>query len=111
MRVRLAGLIIAGAVLALPPAVAAGPEATAARNCGTVKTRNGGRALYVSTSGRGLRCRTARRVARRARGQRRYRYLGFRCKWRKKVSGDPLYVCSRISRGRGQGIAFIYQKP
>ena len=53
------------------------PEAQASKACGAVKTRNGGRARSIAATG-GTSCRTARRVASRARG-RRYRAFGYRC--------------------------------
>jgi len=84
-------------------------EARAAGKCGTVKTRNGGKAQSVNTVR--ARCRVGRRVARRANGKR-YRAFGFKCKLRPSegLSGK-LYGCGRFKNGRGQGIGFVYTGP
>jgi hypothetical protein len=91
------------------PGASSSPDARASLKCGTVKTRNGGRAEFVNTVK--ATCRIGRRVARRANG-RRYRFLGFDCKPTKK-RGVPgkLYGCGRFKNGQGQGIGFIYRAP
>jgi hypothetical protein len=91
------------------PSAGSSPEARASAKCGTVKTRNGGRAQFVNTV-KAI-CRTGRRVARRANGKR-YRFLGFDCKPQKKRNlPGKLYGCGRFKDGRGQGIGFIYRAP
>lgn len=86
-----------------------GPAARTSAKCGSVKTRDGGRAEFVNTVR--ARCKTGRRVARKANG-RRYRALGFRCKpKRKRNLSGKLYGCGRFKNGRGQGIGFIYTAP
>jgi hypothetical protein len=88
------------------------PSANAARSCKNIRTRNGGSAQFINTSGRGLTCRTARRVARRARGKRVYRYLGFKCTGRKQRGEfSRLYGCGRVHHGNAQGIGFFYARP
>ncbi len=102
-------------MLSLPALAGAGsgasssPEARTSAKCGTVETRNGGRAEFVNTVK--ANCRLGRRVARRANGGR-YRFLDFDCKATKKrnVPGK-LYGCGRFKNGRGQGIGFIYRAP
>ena len=105
-------LSVAAAALAVPAgasgAGAERPQAQAAKACGAVKTRNGGRARSIAATG-GTSCGTARRVASRARG-RRYRAFGFRCV-PTRVSGEynRLYGCSKA--GTGRGIGFFYKRP
>ena len=91
-----------------PGAAADQPKAQAAKACGAVKARNGGRARSIAATG-GTSCRTARKVARRARG-RRYRAFGYRC-FPTRVSGEynRLYGCSKA--GTGRGIGFFYKRP
>jgi hypothetical protein len=101
---------LAGAAGRAPTSASAGDlEARAAGKCGTVKTRNGGKAQSVNTVR--ARCRVGRRVARRANGKR-YRAFGFKCKLRRSegLSGK-LYGCGRFKNGRGQGIGFVYTGP
>ena len=99
-----------GAGASNPSAGAAGPARAAVKNCGSVETRNGGRAAYIATVR--AKCRTGRRVARRATG-RRYRALGFSCKLsrRRPAIRGKLYSCGRLHNGVGQGIGFIYRAP
>ena len=88
---------------------AAGPEARASTKCGTVTTRNGGKAEFLNTVK--ARCRTGRCVARRANGKR-YSFLRFDCKPEKKRNlPGKLYGCGRVRNGQGQGIGFIYTAP
>lgn len=97
-------------LLCLPALAGAGaPKAGASATCGVVTTLNGGKAEFVSTTK--AKCRTGRRVAKRATGKR-YSFLGFDCKLMKK--GDfpgKLYGCGRVRNGQGQGIGFIYTGP
>ena len=109
---RALALTTAAAALSLPAAASGDPEAQASKRCKSIATVNGGKAKFISTSGRGLSCRTARLVARRARG-RRYKARGFTCKRNGpyRRSTGQLYGCSRVSRGRPQGIGFFYYRP
>ncbi len=105
--------LAAGCWLCIPTLAGAGPgassEARASAKCGTVKTRNGGKAEFVNTVK--AKCRTGRRVAKRADGKR-YRFLGFDCKPKKKRNlPGKLYGCGRFKYGKGQGIGFIYTRP
>jgi len=108
---RLALALAAALAASTVPAVAdsGAPRATAAAKCGTVTTKNGGKARYVNTVG--ARCRVGRKVARRANGKR-YNAFGFDCKPRpsKGLSGK-LYGCGRVKNGKGQGVGFIYSAP
>ena len=109
---RVLALTTAATVLCVPAAAAGGPEAHASKRCKPIATGNGGKARFISTSGPGLSCRTARLVARRARG-RRYAARGFTCKRNGpyRRSTGQLYGCNRLSRGRVQGIGFFYYRP
>ncbi len=106
---------VAAVALAVPSAGSAGsetgPTAEAARACKSINTRNGGRAEVIRTTGP-LSCRTARRVARRARGKATYQALGFSCKGTRLNSGEyrRLYGCGRVAGGRSQGIGFFWKK-
>lgn len=109
---RALALATIAAVLCVPAAAAGGPEAQASKRCKPIATANGGKARFISTSGRGLSCRTARLVAKRARG-RRYMARGFTCKRNgpyRRTTGQ-LYGCNRLSKGRPQGIGFFYYRP
>ena len=90
-----------------------GPSANAARSCKDIRTVNGGSAQFINTTGRGLTCTTARKVAKRARGKRKYTYLGFTCTGRRQSGGNftRLYGCGRVHNGNAQGIGFFYAKP
>ncbi len=101
-----AALLVPGSGIAGP--AAAQPEARSSKACGAIKARNGGRARSIAATG-GTSCRTARKVARRARG-RRYRAFGYRCV-PTRVSGEynRLYGCSKA--GTGRGIGFFYKRP
>jgi hypothetical protein len=106
---------VAAVALAVPTAGSAGseadPTAKAAKACKSINTRNGGRAEVIRTTGR-LSCRTARRVAHRARGKASYRALGFSCEGTRLRSGEyrRLYGCGRVAAGRSQGIGFFWKK-
>ena len=110
---RALALACAAATLCVPVTAsgASEPEAQTARKCRPATTLNGGRVNFINTSGRGLTCRTARRVARRANG-RRYKAFGFNCKpsGRATASGR-LYGCGGVIGGRAQGIGFFYKRP
>lgn len=104
----------AASALCLPALAGAGPsagpspETRASAKCGTVTTLNGGKAEFVNTVK--AKCRTGRRVAKRANGKR-YSFLGFVCKPEKKDDlPGKLYGCGRYKDGRGQGIGFIYRR-
>lgn len=106
----LMALIAIGGLLSAPPLAGAGdPEERVVKKCGSVKTRNGGRAKWVRAIGVG--CEMARRTARRANG-RRYRAFRFKCNpsRRRGISGK-VYGCGRAAEGRGQGIGFVYRAP
>ncbi len=109
---RTLALTAVAAILCVPAPAARGPEAHASKRCKPIATGNGGKARFISTSGRGLSCRTARRVAKRARG-RRYTTRGFTCKRNGpyRRSTGQLYGCNRLSKGRPQGIGFFYYRP
>ena len=110
LRVGIAATAVAAALLA-PAGGASGtvdqPEAQASKACRAVQTHNGGRARSIV--GRVTSCRTARRVAARARG-RRYRALGYWCV-PTKVSGDydRRYGCYKGRSGRS--VRFLYKRP
>jgi hypothetical protein len=111
----LAVAAVAAVALAVPSAGSAGsdtgPTAEAAKACKSVNTRNGGRAEVIRTTGP-ISCRTARRVARRARGKATYRTMGFSCKGTRLNSGEyrRLYGCGRVIGERSQGIGFFWKK-
>jgi hypothetical protein len=88
------------------------PSAHAARSCKNITTTNGGSAQFINTTGKGLTCRTARRVAKHAKGKRKYNWLGFSCTG-KKQTGEfkRLYGCGRVHNGNAQGIGFFYAAP
>jgi hypothetical protein len=103
-KISLLGLV---AVLFVPAGASA--EAVAFKDCGQVNTRNGGQARSIAATG-GTKCRTARRVARRAKG-RRFSALGYTCYRPTRVPGEfnKLYGCAKP--GTGRGIGFFYKGP
>jgi hypothetical protein len=108
--------VLAIAVLAISGAGVAGadssPSANAAKTCKNIRTNNGGSAQFINTTGKGLSCKTARRVAKRAKGKRKYAALGFECTGRKQRGEfQRLYGCGRVHNGNAQGIGFFYAKP
>ena len=108
--------VLAIAALTIAGAGAAGadssPSADAARSCKNIRTNNGGSAQFINTTGKGLTCRTARRVAKRARGTRKYSALGFECTGRRQRGQfKRLYGCGRVHNGNAQGIGFFYAAP
>jgi hypothetical protein len=105
MRIKLSLLAVV-AVLFVP--AGAGAEAVAFKDCGQVNARNGGQARSIQATG-GTKCRTARRVARRANGR---KFTAFRFECRPtRVPGEfnKLYGCARP--GTGKGIGFFYKGP
>jgi hypothetical protein len=110
MRVHIA--LVAALAALLVPATATPAErrsAHAAKDCGQVGARNGGKARSIQAVG-GTRCRTARRVARRATG-RQFRALGFTCYRPTRVPGEfnKLYGCAKP--GTSRGVGFFYKGP
>jgi hypothetical protein len=92
-------LIAATAALALG---AAGPVAAAApTKCGNVKTRNGGKAMYIKAQK--ISCTSARAIAKKANGKT-YKSSGFTCR---ALAG--LYGCSKA--GTTKSVGFSYRKP
>jgi hypothetical protein len=109
MRIHLTLLATLAALLV--PAAAASTErsgAAASRDCGQVNTHNGGKARSIQATG-GTKCRTARRVARRAKG-RKFTALGYKC-FPTRVPGDfnKLYGCAKP--GTRRGVGFFYRGP
>ena len=104
MRIKLSVLALAAA-LVLP----AGAEASALKDCGQVNARDGGKARSIQATG-GTKCRTARRVARRAKGKK-FEALGYVCYKPTRVPGEfnKLYGCAKP--GTGRGIGFFYKGP
>jgi hypothetical protein len=94
-------LIAATGALALGAAGPATAAAAAAKKCGNVTTRNGGKALYINAQK--LSCRSARTIARRANGKT-YKSSGFTCR-----SLVGLYSCTKP--GTSKNVAFSYRKP
>jgi hypothetical protein len=105
MRTTLALLVVLAALLA---PVSASAEVAAPKKCGQVNANNGGKARTIVATGR-TKCRTARRVARRATG-RRYTALTYKC-FPTTVPGEfnKLYGCAK-SGSRG-GVGFFYKGP
>ena len=95
-------------VIALVVPSAASAEAAALKDCGRVNANNGGKARSIQATG-GTKCRTARRVARRAKGKK-FSALGYEC-FPTRVPGEfnKLYGCARP--GTGKGIGFFYKGP
>jgi hypothetical protein len=116
MKTPLAATLLLALALAVPLTAGAtaadGPSATAAKSCKSINTKNGGRAEVIRTNGKGLSCRTARRVAKQARGKATYKARGFDCKGTKLRSGEyrRLYGCGRYIDGKAQGIGFFWKK-
>jgi hypothetical protein len=111
MRIQKLTVLAVLAVLAVPAATAGaspGPPAQAAKACGEVNAKNGGKARSIQATG-GTKCRSARRVARRAKG-RRFTAFGFECR-PTRVPGEfnKLYGCHRP--GTSRGIGFFYKGP
>lgn len=100
--------LLALAIALVVPADASADAAAAFKDCGQVKARNGGKARSIQATG-GTKCRTARRVARRAKG-RRFSALGYKC-FPTRVPGEfnKLYGCAKP--GTRRGIGFFYKAP
>ena len=105
MRTKLPLLALAVALVA--PA-GASAEAASFKDCGQVNANNGGKARSIQATG-GTKCRTARRVARRAKG-RRFSALGYEC-YPTRVPGEfnKLYGCAKP--GTRRGVGFFYRGP
>ena len=105
---RIVGAVVASA-LCLPAAAASAdsPTARQAIQCGTISTSNGGQARFINTYR--MKCDTATRIARKARGSR-YTALKFTCK-PKRTSGISglSYLCKNSAATRSLG--FIYRAP
>ena len=109
MRVHLT-LLAALAALLVPAttAFAEPPRAAAFKDCGQVNAGNGGKARSIQATG-GTKCRTARRVARRAKGKK-FSALGYQC-FPTRVPGEfnKLYGCAKS--GTSRGVGFFYKGP
>ena len=106
---------VAAALIALCAPVATaragdsqGPTAQASLECGGVTTKNGGVADYINIIGAKMSCRTARKVAKSAKGKK-YEASGYSCKKPKRstVTGSLFYNCQKGKTG----IGFRYAKP
>jgi hypothetical protein len=104
---RIKAPLLALAIALLAPA-GASAEAAALKDCGQVNANNGGKARSIQATG-GTKCRTARRVARRAKG-RRFSALGYQC-FPTRVPGEfnKLYGCAKS--GTSRGVGFFYRGP
>jgi hypothetical protein len=100
--------LFAVVVLVFAPADASA-EAAGFKDCGQLNTRNGGKARSIQATG-GTKCRTARRVARRAKGGR-FSAFGYICYRPTRVPGEfnKLYGCAKP--GTSRGIGFFYKGP
>lgn len=104
MTTRTAPLLAAAALLAASTTAFAAsppPGAQNTKKCGTVTTKNGGKARYIRTNK--LACTTGKAVARKATGKA-YRASGFTCT---PVSGT--YLCTKS--GSKSTVVFQYKKP
>jgi len=101
--------LLAVVVALLVPVGAASADAASYKKCGEVNARNGGKARSIVATGRTT-CRTARRVARRAKG-RRFTTLGYKC-FPQRVPGEfnKLYGCAHLG-GTRRGVGFFYKGP
>jgi hypothetical protein len=99
---------LAGLLVLATPVSAERVGAHAFKDCGQVNANNGGKARSIQATG-GTKCRTARRVARRAKG-RRFSALGYEC-FPTRVPGDfnKLYGCAKP--GTSRGVGFFYRGP
>lgn len=109
MKTQPIAVAVAVAALCLPAAAATAdsPTARQALQCGTISTSNGGQARFINTYR--MKCDTAARIARKARG-RRYTALKFTCK-AKRTSGISglSYLCK--NPGATRSLGFIYRAP
>jgi hypothetical protein len=99
--------VIGGLMICLPGATAAErPEAHQSAQCGSVSAGNGEskyiNAILVS-------CSKARKVAKKARGQKKYKSSKLTCRRKAKTISGVGYNCTR--KGRDGGVGFIYVKP
>ena len=110
MRNRLAraAFPVAIVLICLPgTAAAAGPRAHQSIQCGSVSTKNGGESRYINAIS--VKCSKARKVAKKARGQKKFESAGLTCKRKKKTITGRGYNCTRS--GLEGGVGFIYVKP
>lgn len=102
MTTRTAVPLLASAVLAVAVVPAQGAGIPKTNSCGTVTTKNGGKAKYIRSYKVG--CTTAKAVAGRASGKRTFSASGFKC-----LSVGATYLCSKA--GTKQTVVFTYKKP
>ena len=111
MRTRLARVVlpalIAGLACLPGAAAAGGPYAHQSAQCGSVSTKNGGESRYINAIS--VSCSKARKVAKGARGQKKYKSSKLTCKRKAKTISGVGYNCTR--RGLKGGVGFIYIKP
>ena len=112
MRSRLARVVLPAAIaclICLPggAAAAGGPDAHQSAQCGSVSTKNGGESRYINAMI--VSCSKARKVAKGARGQKKYKSSKLTCKRKGKTITGVGYNCTR--RGLEGGVGFIYIKP
>ncbi|HET6509350.1 MAG TPA: hypothetical protein VFG42_21310 [Baekduia sp.] len=102
MTTRTAVPLLAAAALAVAAVPAHGAGIPKTNKCGTVDTRNGGKAQYI----RGFKvdCKTAKAVAGKANGKVSFKASGFTC----RLTGKT-YLCGRS--GSKQTVVFTYKKP
>lgn len=94
----LAAAALAAAAVSVPAHAAGIPKTN---KCGTIATKNGGKAQYIRAYKVG--CKTAKTVAGRANGKA-YAASSFSCR-----PTGPLYLCTK--RGSKQTVVFAYKKP
>lgn len=99
--------VIAGLMCVPGAAAAGGPVALQSVQCGSVSTNDGGEARYINAIG--VNCSKATKIAKRARGQRKYRSFQMTCKRKRKTISGVGYNCTR--RGLNGGVGFIYITP
>jgi len=99
--------VIAGLICLPGAAATGGPVAHQSVQCGSVSTKNGGEARYINAII--VNCSKARAVAKKARGQRKYKSSRMTCKRKAKTISGVGYNCTRT--GLKGGVGFIYIKP
>jgi len=99
--------VIAGLACLPGAATAGGPVAHQSIQCGSVSTKSGGESRYINAIS--VRCSKARKVAKGARGQKKYKSSKLTCKRKGKTISGVSYNCTR--RGLKGGVGFIYVKP
>ena len=88
-------------------AAAGGPYAHQSAQCGSVSTKNGGESRYINAIS--VRCSKARKVAKGAKGQKKYKSSKLTCKRKAKTISGVGYNCTKS--GLKGGVGFIYVKP